>query len=118
MNDMPEVSGLAPGLAEALASGTLADPFAVLGPHVSALGREIRVFLPGALEVEVYSRAGGEPLGQLAPATPQGLFSGRVSEVFFDEGQAVEKNQQIAILEQEEFKARRDQAQSDLIRFQ
>jgi HlyD family secretion protein len=42
--------------------------------------------------------------------------SGRVSEVFFDEGQAVEKNQRIAVLDQEEFKARRDQARSDLIR--
>jgi HlyD family secretion protein len=43
-------------------------------------------------------------------------ISGRVSEVFFDEGQAVEKNQRIAVLDQEEFKARRDQAESDLIR--
>jgi len=42
--------------------------------------------------------------------------SGRVSEVFFDEGQAVKKNQLLAVLEQEEFKARRDQARSDLIR--
>jgi HlyD family secretion protein len=44
--------------------------------------------------------------------------SGRVSEVFFDEGQAIKKNQQIAVLDQEEFKARRDQAGSDLIRSQ
>ena len=42
--------------------------------------------------------------------------SGRVSEVFFDEGQVVKKNQLLAVLEQEEFNARRDQAQSDLIR--
>jgi HlyD family secretion protein len=42
--------------------------------------------------------------------------SGRVSKVFFDEGQAVEKNQRLAVLEQEEFNARRDQAQSDLKR--
>ena len=44
--------------------------------------------------------------------------NGRVREVFLDEGQAVEKNQLIAILEQEEFKARRDQAHSNLIRSQ
>jgi len=43
-------------------------------------------------------------------------LNGRVSEVFFDEGQAVEKNQLLAVLEQEEFNARRDQAQSDLVR--
>ncbi len=54
MNDMPELSGLPPGVAEALAAGTLADPFAVLGPHDTAMGREVRAFLPGALEVDVH----------------------------------------------------------------
>ena len=44
--------------------------------------------------------------------------SGRVKGVFFDEGQVVAKNQLLAVLEQEEFIARREQAQSDLIRFQ
>jgi HlyD family secretion protein len=44
--------------------------------------------------------------------------SGRVSTVFFDEGQAVEKNQVLAVLDQDEFKARRDQARSDWIRSQ
>jgi len=44
--------------------------------------------------------------------------SGRVSEVFFDEGHAVEKKQLIAVLEQEEFLAWREQAQSDLMRSQ
>jgi HlyD family secretion protein len=44
--------------------------------------------------------------------------SGRVSDVFFDEGQVVEKKQLLAKLEQEEFNARRNQAQSDLLRFQ
>lgn len=42
--------------------------------------------------------------------------SGRVSEVFFDEGQAVKKSQLLAVLEQEEFNARREQARSDLAR--
>ena len=44
--------------------------------------------------------------------------NGRVSTVFFDEGQAVEKNQMLAVLDQEEFKARRDQARSDWVRSQ
>jgi HlyD family secretion protein len=44
--------------------------------------------------------------------------SGRVRTVFFDEGQAVEKNQVLAVLDQEEFSARRDQARSDWIRSQ
>ena len=44
--------------------------------------------------------------------------SGRVREVYFDEGQAVAKKQVLAELEQEEFKARWEQAQSDLMRFQ
>ncbi|MGB5747063.1 MAG: efflux RND transporter periplasmic adaptor subunit [Desulfobacterales bacterium] len=43
-------------------------------------------------------------------------LSGRVQEVFFDEGQVVEKKQLLAVLEQEEFNARRDQAQFDLVR--
>ena len=42
--------------------------------------------------------------------------SGRVREVFFDEGHAVEKQQLLAVLEQDEFNARRDQARSDLMR--
>jgi len=42
--------------------------------------------------------------------------SGRVQEVFFDEGQVVEKRQLLVVLEPEEFKARRDRAQSEVIR--
>ncbi len=49
MNDVTEVTGLPPGVAEALANGTLGDPFAVLGPHDTATGRIVRAFLPGAL---------------------------------------------------------------------
>ena len=79
MNDMAEFSGLPSGVAEALAAGTLGDPFAVLGPRDAGMGREIRAFLPGALEVEVLARKTSEPLGRLAPTMPQGLFVGRVS---------------------------------------
>ena len=42
--------------------------------------------------------------------------SSRVRTVFFDEGQAVEKNQLLAVLDPEEFRARRDQARADWLR--
>ena len=45
-------------------------------------------------------------------------ISGRVQAVFFDEGQAVAKNQVLAVLDQQEFEARRAQAHSDRMRFQ
>src|SRR6476646_9245101 len=79
MNDVTEVTGLRPGVAEALAFGTLGDPFAVLGPHDTATGRVVRAFLPGAQGVEVLARAGDKLLGRLAPTAPHGLFEGRVS---------------------------------------
>ncbi len=63
MNDVTEVTGLPPGVAEALAFGTLGDPFAVLGPHDTATGRIIRAFLPGAQGVEVLARSGDKLLG-------------------------------------------------------
>ncbi len=76
MNDMIDVAALPQGVAEALANGTIADPFSTLGPHETELGRVVRVFLPGALAVEVLARGGGDPLGRLAPAAPHGLFVG------------------------------------------
>ena len=79
MNDVAELSGLPSGVAEALAAGTWRDPFAVLGPLDTAVGRVVRVFLPGALQVEVLARASGETLGRLAPIAPPGLFAGQVS---------------------------------------
>ena len=78
MNDVAELSGLPSGVAEALAAGTCRDPFAVLGPLDTAVGRVVRVFLPGALQVEV-ARASGGTLGRLAPTAPPGLFAGQVS---------------------------------------
>jgi 1,4-alpha-glucan branching enzyme len=78
MNDMPDIPTLPPSVAEALANGTLADPFSVLGPHDSVPSRLIRVFVPGALGVDVLPREGDEPLGRLAPAMPHGLFAGQV----------------------------------------
>ena len=79
MNDVAELSGLPSGVAEALAAGTWRDPFAVLGPLDTAVGRVVRVFLPGALQVEVRARTSGETLGRLAPIAPPGLFAGQVT---------------------------------------
>lgn len=75
---MADLPGLNARLAEALANGALADPFAVLGPHDSIAGRVVRAFLPGALDVEVLARNSRQSLGRLAPATPPGLFAGRI----------------------------------------
>src|SRR5258708_3543587 len=79
MNDMVDLPVLQRAVAEALANGTIGDPFAVLGPHSTASGCMVRAFLPGALEVEVLARSGGHPLGRLAPVAPHGLFAGHVS---------------------------------------
>ena len=78
MNDIADLADLPPGAAEALANGTCGDPFAVLGPHDTLVGRIIRTFLPGAMQVEVVAREGGRSLGMLAPVAPPGLFVGRV----------------------------------------
>jgi 1,4-alpha-glucan branching enzyme len=79
MNDVAEISGLPSGVAEALADGACGDPFAALGRFTTTAGRVVRVFLPGALKVEVLARASGGTLGRLFPASLQGLFIGRVS---------------------------------------
>ena len=51
----------------ALADGALRDPFAVLGPHDTGLGRIVRAFLPGALAVEVRGARRAAPrCGRLA----------------------------------------------------
>jgi 1,4-alpha-glucan branching enzyme len=79
MNDMVDLPALPRDLAEALANGTLRDPFAVLGPHDTSVGRIVRGFLPGARDVEVCSRSDKHALGRLLPAAPHGLFVGSVS---------------------------------------
>jgi multidrug resistance efflux pump len=59
--------------------------------------------------------------GTIEAATDSNLafqVSGRVREVLVDEGQAVVKNRLLAVLDQEEFRARRDQAQAELVRSQ
>jgi 1,4-alpha-glucan branching enzyme len=62
-------------LAWALADGMLDDAFAVLGPHASADGRFVRVFLPGALAVAAIA-ASGDGAVALPAQQPEGLFAG------------------------------------------
>ncbi len=65
--------------AAALRQGRLADPFSYLGLHESPVGPIVRVFLPGALGVDVFAREGGEHLGRLAQVDCAGLFVGPLS---------------------------------------
>ena len=73
MNDIVDLAGLPPGVAEALANGTLRDPFSVLGSARNRSGRIVRAFLPGASQVEVVARDGWPRDRTLAPVAPTGL---------------------------------------------
>ncbi len=66
--------------AQALGDATLADPFAVLGPHRTADGWIIRAFLPGASRVDVVRRSDGAMLGALERGEIDGLFEGPVKD--------------------------------------
>jgi hypothetical protein len=72
------VPPLHPSVATALANAQLTDPFAVLGSFDSEAGRFIRVFLPGAIGVDVVRRADGGHIDALWPTDPEGLFVGHV----------------------------------------
>ena len=78
MNDVVAVPSLSPDQAWQLTSGSVRDPFSVLGPFETEVGRFVRAYVPGANGVEVIARADGRPLGRLVPAQPDGLFMGRV----------------------------------------
>jgi 1,4-alpha-glucan branching enzyme len=79
MNDAVVIPSLSAEQSWQLSNGCLRDPFAVLGPFQTDLGRFVRGYFPGALSVEVVARADGGHLGTLLPAAPEGLFMGRVS---------------------------------------
>jgi 1,4-alpha-glucan branching enzyme len=70
--------------AEALVQARHADPFAVLGPHVSrengATALAIRTFLPRALAVEVRPSEPGLAPRQMARLHPDGLFEAMFPE--------------------------------------
>ncbi|MBE7158967.1 MAG: 1,4-alpha-glucan branching enzyme, partial [Rhodospirillales bacterium] len=78
MDDAAFLPSLNPDQAWRLAAGSLQDPFGVLGPIDTGLGRYVRVFLPGARSVQVASRKDGRALGALVPSQPDGVFVGRV----------------------------------------
>lgn len=64
----------------ALLRGDLADPFALLGPHASAEGTVVRVFLPGATRVELIDRGDNAVLAELQMQAG-GLFSATLARV-------------------------------------
>jgi len=78
MNDAVVIPSITPEQASQLAAGTLRDPFAVLGPFETEIGRFVRAYFPGADGVEVVARADGRRLGTLSPGHPDGLFMGPV----------------------------------------
>jgi len=63
-----------------IAAGTFDDPFAVLGPHDTAEGRVLRVFMPGADRVSVIDGGSGERLGALSRVHEAGIFTGPLPE--------------------------------------
>lgn len=80
-----DVLWLSPDDAEALVRGTHGDPFSVLGVH--ACGAEdaesclLRVYLPGALGVDVLDRDTGQRRCSLTGIQVPGLFAGRLPHV-------------------------------------
>jgi 1,4-alpha-glucan branching enzyme len=78
MNDVVVIPSISPEQSWQLSTGSLRDPFAVLGPFDTNVGRYVRAFLPGALSVQVIARSDGRHLGTLSPTQPDGLFMGRV----------------------------------------
>jgi 1,4-alpha-glucan branching enzyme len=69
---------LDPDRAAALSNAAATDPFALLGPHETAEGWIVRVFVPGAKSVEVAARSDRRSLGRLQPTSTYGLFEGPV----------------------------------------
>ncbi|MEO5736432.1 MAG: 1,4-alpha-glucan branching protein GlgB [Variovorax sp.] len=65
---------------QALMRAEHGDPFAVLGPHETAHGLEVRVLLPGALAVAVMHGGSGWPLAILERVPGTDLFAGLVPE--------------------------------------
>jgi 1,4-alpha-glucan branching enzyme len=67
------VPSMNPEAIEALVKGRHGDPFALLGPHLSASGPVIRAFLPGAAQVAAYAPT-GEFLAEFRRVHEDGLF--------------------------------------------
>jgi 1,4-alpha-glucan branching enzyme len=78
MNDAVVIPSISQEQSWQLSNGCLRDPFAVLGPFETEIGRFARAFLPGAKGVDAVARSDGRHLGTLSPTQPDGLFMGRV----------------------------------------
>ena len=73
---LPEIADI-----QALVRAEHPDPFSVLGPHADGKGGQfIRVFLPGAVSVQVLAREGQALLGSLEQAQTPGLFVGHFAQ--------------------------------------
>ncbi len=72
------MAGISAEAVHALVQGQNGDPFSILGQHAVGAGRAIRVFLPGAVGVDVVAREDGSRLGTLEIVHPSGLFAGVV----------------------------------------
>ena len=64
--------------AKALLSGTMSDPFSVLGPHKNGRRWSVTAFLPGAQHVDVLDGKTGKVEATLERLDGRGLFSGYV----------------------------------------
>ncbi|GEO14267.1 1,4-alpha-glucan branching protein GlgB [Microvirga aerophila] len=78
MTARPDIflAGLDEPQIQALVEGRHGDPFSVLGQHSAGPGSITRVFLPGAMAVELLNRETGASLGKLELVHPDGLFAG------------------------------------------
>jgi 1,4-alpha-glucan branching enzyme len=74
------LAGVSADAAQALVDGRHGDPFSILGPHESPIGRVVRVLAPGAQKVEAAAPEDGSVIGSLDIAHPGGLFAGRVDQ--------------------------------------
>ncbi len=63
------------GQIQALVRAEHNDPFAFLGPHNDEQGPIIRVYLPGAMGVELIDATSGDNLGALAQGSVPGFFT-------------------------------------------
>jgi 1,4-alpha-glucan branching enzyme len=61
---------------EALAQGRHGDPFAILGPHETERGIEVRTLHPAATCVELLDRDSGDVLTRLDRVHPAGVWAG------------------------------------------
>ena len=87
-SDIGKLDPVPDGDIEALSWARHRDPFAVLGPHEVDGHHVVRVYMPGALGVEVVSAAGAS---KAAPAVPllhvrDGFFTGRVGAAIHASG--------------------------------